>query len=87
MEDRGTRDKYIKFENASDQYLGRILSGLNTLSPGFAVTSYFDAKTRVENEMVNVFIWTRLEKANNISDSLFQVIRYCFASLCFHYHL
>ena len=87
MEEGGTRDKYMKFENAGDQYLGRILSGLNTLSPGFAVMPpYFDAKTRPENEMVDDFIWTRLENANNISDGLFQVIRYCFASLCFHYH-
>ena len=37
----GTRDNYIKFENASDQYLGRILSGLNTLLPGFAVMPPF----------------------------------------------
>ena len=83
----GTRDKYIKFENAGDQYLGRILSGMDCLSPSFAVTPpFFDAKTNEQNKMVDDFIKSRIENANNISDNLFAVIRYCFASMCYHYN-
>ena len=82
----GTRDKYIKFENAGDQYLGRILSGLDSLSTGFAVTPpFFDAKNNKENKMVDDFIRSRLGNASNISDNLFSVVRYCFASICYHH--
>ena len=83
----GTRDKYIKFENAGDQYLGRILSGMNSLSPNFAVTPpFFDTQNNEESKMVHDFIKSRIENANNISDNLFAVVRYCFASLCYHYN-
>ena len=82
----GTRDKYIKFENAGDQYLGRVLSGLDALSPSFALTPpFFDTKMNEEKKKIDDFIKSRLENAKNISDGLFAVVRYCFASLCFHY--
>ena len=82
----GTRDKYIKFENAGDQYLGRILTGLDALSPSFAVTPpFFDAKSDEEKKKVDEFIKSRIPNAEKISNNLFGVVRYCFASLCYHY--
>ena len=82
----GTRDKYIKFENAGDQYLGRILCGLDPLSPSFASSPpFFDAQSNEDKKKVDDFIKSRLENAANISDGLFAVVRYCFASLCYHY--
>ena len=38
-----TRDKYIKYENAQDQFLGRVLCGFNILSEGFSnLPPFFD---------------------------------------------
>ena len=37
----GTRDKYIKFENAGDQYLGCVLCELNCLMMEFSVSPPF----------------------------------------------
>ena len=39
------RDKYIKFKNIGDQYLGQLVAGLDAHSPSFAYTpSSFEAK-------------------------------------------
>ena len=66
--------------------MGRILSGLNALSPSFAVTPpFFDTKTEMEKKKVDDFIKSRLLNSSNVSDGLFAVIRYCFASICYHY--
>ena len=82
----GTRDKYIKFENAGDQYLGRLLSELDALSPSFAVTPpFFYAKTDEDKKKIDNFIRSRLQNSQNILDGLFELVRYCFASLCYHY--
>ena len=37
----GSRDKYIKFESAGDQFLGRTLCGLNSLQIQFACSPPF----------------------------------------------
>ena len=68
----GTRDKYIKFENAGDQYLGRVVTGLDALSPAFASTPPFlDASNDMEKKKVDDFIKSRLENSHKISDKLF----------------
>ena len=39
----GTYNEYIKFDNAGDQHLGRVLAGLNPLSIDFSLTpAFFD---------------------------------------------
>ena len=81
----GTRDKYIKFENAGDQHLGRILCGLNPLSVYFSLTPpFFDTQREEDKEKIDEFIRSRVEESAMIPDGLFVVVRYCFASLCFH---
>ena len=50
----GTRDKYIKFENAGDQHLGRVLCGLNPLSVDFSLTPpFFDTECDDDKQMVD----------------------------------
>ena len=81
----GTRDKYIKFENAGDQHLGRVLCGLNPLSIDFSLTPpFFDALSEGDREEIDNFLRARLENSDQISDSTFNLVRFCFASLCFH---
>ena len=81
----GTRDKYIKFENAGDQHLGRVLSGLNPLSIDFSLTPpFFDVENEMEMVEIDRFLRSRIENSENISDKTFTLVRYCFASLCFH---
>ena len=82
----GTRDKYIKFENAGDQFLGRVLCGLNPLSIDFSLTQpFFDVQNDFEMEEIDNFIWSRIENGDQIPDGTFTVVRYCFASLCYHH--
>ena len=82
----GTRDKYIKFENAGDQFLGRVLTGLNPVSSDFALSCpYFDTKTDEQKKRLDFHIKSRLGLKDSISDELLGVIRYCFASVCYHF--
>ena len=41
-------------------------------------------KTEEQKKMVDDFIKSRIPNAQQISDLLFTVVRYCFASICFH---
>lgn len=81
----GTWDKYIKFENAGNQHIGRVLSGLNPLSIDFSLTPpFFDTKTEQEMDQIDQFIRSRIANSEYISESTFNFVRYLFASLCFH---
>ena len=82
----GTCDKYIKFENAGNQHLGRVLSGLNPLSIDFSLTPpFFDVQNEMEMVEIDQFLKSRIENSENILDKIFTLVRYCFASLCFHH--
>ena len=80
----GTRDKYIKFENAGDQFLGRSLTGLNSLQKEFSISPPFFNTGAVELEGIDCLLRDHVIGGRSISAPLFEVLRMCFASVVFH---
>ena len=67
----GVKDKYLKYEAAGDQYVGRCASGLNQLSKYFAMTpAYFDffgeINDEVEREKLKKYLqkWLEIRVSN-----------------------
>jgi hypothetical protein len=56
----GTRDKYIKYESAGDQFLGRTLCGLSSLVKEFSTSPPFFNLGASELASVDHFLWSHL---------------------------
>jgi hypothetical protein len=80
----GTRDKYIKFENAGDQFLGRCLTGLNSLQKEFSISPPFFNVDDEETASIDRLLRLHVVGGGQITASLFEVLRMCFASVVFH---
>ena len=80
----GTRDKYIKYESAGDQFLGRTLCGLNSLVKEFSISPPFFNMNNNELTQVDHLIRTHIVGAGACTASMFEVLRMTFASIVFH---
>ena len=91
----GVKDRYLKYESAGDQYVGRCASGLDQLSKNFAVSPpYFDFSS-LEDELsvvqkkIEIAQWLKVrltgEREGRVSPQTFNLLTCAFASLCFHY--
>jgi len=82
------KERYLQFEKAGDQYLGRVVSGLDVNDVSFAISPpYFEC---CENEDdVREKILTLLKEftvgGHGIRGEIFQLLYFCFASLCYHF--
>ena len=79
------KERYLQYEKAGDQYLGRVVSGLDVNSVAFAVSPpFFDVRdeTRVQLEAL---IKSYLVGGEDLPAGVYQIFYYCFASLCYHY--
>jgi hypothetical protein len=81
----GTRDKYIKYENAQDQFLGRVLCGLNVLGPEFSTSPPFFDVTADELMDIDLKLREVIPNGHTMSASTYEVLRMCYASIVFHY--
>jgi hypothetical protein len=81
----GTRDKYIKYENAGDQFLGRTLTGLNSLQKEFSISPPFFNTEAGELAAIDELLRTHVVGGGTISSALFEVLRMCFASVVYHH--
>ena len=88
----GMKDKYIFNEKAGDQYVGRCASLLNQLTKEFAVSPpYFDMSDRNDQERIEKnkeiedYLMTNLPNAKKIQPKTWNMVMFCFASLCYHY--
>lgn len=87
----GVMNRYIKFEAAGDQYVGRCVSGRSRLSKTFAESlPYFDfsefpqvAKERMMREQ-DEWIKERMSAAAAVNDSVFCLFKSCLASFLYH---
>ena len=84
----GVMNRYIKFENAGDQFLGLCGRGLSRLSKIFAVGPLhfdFSSCTKIEKEQnnatLNVWIKSRMPAAAQPSDGVFALFNMCVATL------
>ena len=90
----GVLNRYIKYENAGDQFVGRCVAGLSRLSKEFAASpAYFDFSTctRAEKEhnekLIDSWIKDRMPAAARNNDKVFALFKMCIASLGYHRHL
>jgi hypothetical protein len=84
----GVMNRYIKYENAGDQFVGKCVSGRARLSKEFAASpAYFDFSscTRVDeeqnNKMIDSWIKERMPEAGRSNDKVFRLFKMCIASL------
>jgi hypothetical protein len=86
----GVKDRYLKYERAGDQYVGRCASCLDQTSKNFAVSPpYFDfsdikdlAERNEMKQKLNTWIDQRLCH-RNINGQTRHLIQLCFASICY----
>jgi hypothetical protein len=79
------KERYLQYEKAGDQYLGRVVSGLDVNSVTFAVSPPFfdvDDETRVQ---IEALIKSYVVGGKLLPAGVYQIFHYCFASLCYHY--
>lgn len=87
----GVMNRYIKHENAGDQFVGKCVSGRSRLSKEFAASpAYFDFSvlTRPEKErnekVIDSWIQSRMPEAARSNEKVFALFKMCVASLAYH---
>ena len=79
------KERYLQFEKAGDQYLGRVVSGLDVNDVSFAVSPpYFECDGDVK-ENIFTLIKDFTVGGHGIRGEIFQMLYFCFASLCYHF--
>jgi hypothetical protein len=81
------KERYLQYEKAGDQYLGRVVSGLDVNDVSFAVSPpYFESGIADDvSENINNLLKAFTVGGGNLSGEIFQVLYFCFASLCYHF--
>lgn len=87
----GVKDRYLFYENAGDQYVGRCASGLRTDSTEFAMSRlYFDysqlgsEEERIEREKT-IKMWLKERLPGDMTTKTFDLALNCFSSICYSY--
>ena len=87
----GVMNRYIKFENAGDQFVGKCVSGRTRLSKEFAASpAYFDfssctsVEKQVKSKELDRWIRERLPEDAKSNDKVFALLKMCVASIAFH---
>ncbi|KAL3775170.1 hypothetical protein HJC23_000313 [Cyclotella cryptica] len=71
----GIKERYLHFENAGDQYLGRVVAGLDSNEYLFAVSPpYFDLSTVANEEEIEKSIDELVARATNAFERAFSVV-------------
>ena len=82
------KDRYIHYEKAGDQYVGRCATGVSSLSKQFAASpAYWDFtdQPQCSEKEVDKVIHDNFARPSEISENSFNVVRNLFASICYHY--
>jgi hypothetical protein len=82
------KERYLQYEKAGDQYLGRVVSGLDVNDVSFAVSPpYFESGIEDDvSEKINTLLKAFTVGGGNLSGEVFQVLYFCFASICYHFN-
>ena len=84
------KERSLHYKKAGDQYLGRVVSGLNCNSYLFAASPpYFDF-AGVENkgeieQNLDSLVKEYIPRGDRLKSRIFCIFQYCFASLCYHF--
>ena len=82
------KDRYIHYNKAGDQFCGRCVTGISSLKKEFATSPVYWDFTK-SKQMGRIGVKKTLEdyffNANEMQPHVFELIRYLFAALCFHF--
>ena len=77
----GSKERYLKFENAGDQFVGRMVSGLDAFSPLFAISPPFFHQDVNEDDVIKAF----LEENMIIADSHTHLVKMLLACVSYNW--
>ena len=82
------KDRYIHYNKSGDQFCGRCVTGISSLKKEFATSPVYWDFTK-SKQMGHIGVKKALEdyflNANEVQPHIFELIRYLFAALCFHF--
>ena len=88
--------RYLKYEKAGDQYLGRAAAGLDVNSKEFGVSSYYFERETISdvssseeqqldmNETIDKYLKEPVS-CRDLNGKSFHLMKSLFASICYHY--
>ena len=84
------KEWYLQFEKAGNQYLRRVVSGLDVNDVKFAVSPpFFDFVVTRPADGTDESVYSLLRDymvcGKSVSTSVHHIFYFCFASLCFHF--
>ena len=81
------KERYLQYEKAGDQYLGRVVSGLDVNDVSFAVSPpFFDFEPGDGfAEIIYSLMREYMVCGDRVPASVHHIFLFCFASLCFHF--
>ena len=90
------KDRYIHYEKAGDEFVGRSVTGITSLSPNFAASSiYFEPNLHDDDDNFENFetIDSRVEsvinntivKKENVSSATYAMVKNVVANICYNY--
>lgn len=78
------KERYLQYEKAGDQYLGRVVCGLDVNHVSFAVSPpFFEAESEAL-ENIHILLKSYAVRGDLVSPAMHRVFYFCFASLCYH---
>ena len=81
------KDRYIHYEKSGDQYCGRSVTGISSMTRKFAVSPvywYFTESGERGKKGVKDIIQEKFLNQNEVEPHVFEILRYLFAALCYH---
>ncbi len=83
------KERYLHYEKAGDQYLGRVVSEMDVSCKTFAVSPpYFDFSSVLNAEEkekdVDKLLLSFIVTGGTVCPRVYKIFCFCFASLCFH---
>ena len=84
------KDRYIHYEKAGDEFVGRTVTGISSLGSDFAISPvYWDWSGAVleseKRENMTKVIEQNLARKEQVTNTLWELLPHLFASLCYHY--
>jgi len=79
------KQKYLFYEKAGDQYLGRVACGLDVNKAQFAVTPPHFIGDKDLHSKVDSFLQSILLCPSQLPAKVKLIFRFCFAAICFHH--
>ena len=82
------KDRYIHYEKAGDQFVGRCATGISSLGKYFATSPvYWDTKGAPAGlrQRIDECISNNFGTIEELQGKTFELLRFLFASICYHY--